>query len=48
MLYIICDQRHAVKHGLAMDWTKKTWTGLEKHGQNPGFRETWTQPVPDL
>ena len=26
MLYIICDQRHAVKHGLAMDWTKKTWT----------------------
>ncbi len=34
MLYIICDQRHAVKHGLAMDWTKKNmdWT-----------RQTWTQ-----
>ncbi len=28
MLYIICDQRHAVKHGLAMDWTKKTWIAL--------------------
>ena len=28
-------ERHVVKHGL--DWTRKTWTGLGKHGLSPGF-----------
>ena len=44
---------HVVKHGL--DWTRKTWTGLEKHGLSPGFVKhglsqslickTWTESM---
>ncbi len=44
---------HVVKHGL--DWTRKTWTGLGKHGLSPGFVKhgltqslickTWTESM---
>ncbi len=33
---------HVVKHGL--DWTRKTWTGLGKHGLSPGFIKPGLSP----